>query len=281
MAQLSAQTTRLSDTLTLLTDDILRSGSRLAYEVEVLRGEAVSLSEAMKEGLQDDISNFLVGGLFSSLYLNDHVNGSEQITSGHGEPLASKPENAVVEPAPISHLRTLHLVRSRLQSVISTFDAALSWPLPPSSLSLTSSLISVSGPSASDAAQEEKGLEANKRLRDEVNDLLVMDGEEPIQAAEKRLDEIRNLASVWKGTAEEKARMKFVDGLAKQVQDKRREEAAQRQQFDDQASQPSKGRVDRLSSEIPRTASRAAGENTGAPGFLRNLQRLRDEIYLD
>jgi hypothetical protein len=47
LSHLSAHTTRLTNTLTQLTDEILRSGSRLAYEVEVLRGETLGLSEAL------------------------------------------------------------------------------------------------------------------------------------------------------------------------------------------------------------------------------------------
>jgi hypothetical protein len=57
----------LTGTLTQLTDEILRSGSRLAYEVEVLRGETLGLSEALTEGLQDDVAKFVPGGLDQDL----------------------------------------------------------------------------------------------------------------------------------------------------------------------------------------------------------------------
>ncbi len=60
LSQLNAHTTRLTNTLTQLTDDILRSGSRLAYEVELLRGETLSLAEALTEGLQGDIVKFVL-----------------------------------------------------------------------------------------------------------------------------------------------------------------------------------------------------------------------------
>lgn len=59
LSQLNAQTSRLTAVLTQLTDDILRSGARLAYEVDLLRGEAIGLSEALNEGLQDDIAHFV------------------------------------------------------------------------------------------------------------------------------------------------------------------------------------------------------------------------------
>lgn len=61
LSQLNAQTSRLTAILTQLTDDILRSGARLAYEVDLLRGEAIGLSEALNEGLQDDIALFASG----------------------------------------------------------------------------------------------------------------------------------------------------------------------------------------------------------------------------
>ena len=63
LSQLNAQTTRLSTVLTQLTDDILRSGGRLAYEVEVLRGETVGLSEALTDGLRPDVEKFVPSGL--------------------------------------------------------------------------------------------------------------------------------------------------------------------------------------------------------------------------
>src|SRR6266516_626914 len=55
LSHLGAHTTRLSSALTQLTDEILRSSSRLAYEVEVLRGETLGLSETLTDNLKDDI----------------------------------------------------------------------------------------------------------------------------------------------------------------------------------------------------------------------------------
>ncbi|KAI5302232.1 hypothetical protein KEM56_000896, partial [Ascosphaera pollenicola] len=54
ISQLSAQNARLSSTLTTLTDEIIRGGSRLAYEVEILRGEALGLEETLREKLEED-----------------------------------------------------------------------------------------------------------------------------------------------------------------------------------------------------------------------------------
>ncbi|MCJ1480596.1 hypothetical protein MMC06_000751 [Schaereria dolodes] len=301
IAQLSGQTTRLTDTLTQLTDDILRSGSRLAYEVEILRGEATSLSEAMTENLRPQITKFLPEGI-AVASTPPPTNGGHQQNQAKSEgvppnantiPNPSSPETPT-DPPPITHLRTLHHVRALLQRVIQTFDNALSWPLPPSALS--SSLISVSSSSSSSPAQsqqslEEKGLAASRTLRDSVTDLLSRGDDEGLVAAEARVEELRDLVGVWKGTAEEKARVKFVEGLAKMVQDRRREREQQVRHEEGRVGLLGGGGTEvgkgRSSGEVGRTQSQSRGAAGGAgpessgPGFLRNLQRLRDEIYLD
>ncbi|MCJ1282643.1 hypothetical protein MMC26_001968 [Xylographa opegraphella] len=273
VAQLSAQTSRLTTTLTALTDDIIRSGSRLAYEVEVLRGEAISLSETLTETLKPDIEKFVPGGLTvqshadaagSSLASPDGTRRSQQA-------IEDTPEAGNgTDPEALTSLRTLHHVRLSLQSIISIFDAALSWPLPPSTLSISSSLISVTSPSTdSHPSQEAAGQEAFTRFKNEINDLLAIGPEDGVLAAEKRVEELRELVGVWKGTVEEKPRMKFVDGLARTVAERRREVEA-------------KGGLkarERASTEAGLDGSKATGE--AGKGFLGNLQRLREEIYLD
>ncbi|MCJ1252845.1 hypothetical protein MMC24_000651 [Lignoscripta atroalba] len=334
IAQVSAQTSRLTDTLTDLTDDILRSGSRLAYEVEILRGEAISLSEALTEGLQFDISKFVPEGLaVSPPSPNDQAQAQAQQRQQEDERKeqegldTTEPSDTnthAAEPTPITRLRTLHLVRQRLHSTITTFDHALSWPLPPSSLSSTStststsnplpsSLITISAPSPPpssslhlhqphQATLEEQGLSAAHKLRSEISELLSTAAggedeeeeeeaeEERIEAAEARVQELRTLVGVWKGTVEEKARMKFVEGLARVVQE-RRVQLQQRQRDGRGGPVVSKGMGRSSSStEIARSQGKRGGESSsvgggggggGGPGFLRNLQRLRDEIYLD
>ena len=265
IAQLSAQTSRLSDTLTQLTDDILRSGSRLAYEVEVLRGEAISLSEVLTDGLHDDITKFVPNGLSTVPNADGEASRATELEgSANDEHVPSDHE-----PSSITHLRTLHHVRAQLQSVMTTFDLALSWPLPPSVLS--SSLISVAAsPSANDDL-ETKGQAASARLRGEIQSLLDLGGAEGILAAENRIEELKDLTGVWKGTAEEKVRGRFVEGLAKMVADRRRAEEGKgnivRREPDEKADREEK-----------KADARATG---GGPGFLKNLQRLRNEIYLE
>src|SRR5437588_3706036 len=99
-------------------------------------------------------------------------------------------------------------------------------PLAPSELSITSSLISVSAPepSSDTHTREEKAREATRKLRSEVINLLDSDGGgyAGLEAAATRVESLRSLMTVWKGTAEEKARAKFVESLAKVVDDRKR-----------------------------------------------------------
>lgn len=292
ISQLSAQTSRLSDTLSQVTDDILRSGSRLAYEVEVLRGKAISLTEALTEGLRDDITKFVPEALAITSSNEQTTDDASHARDLHDRSITGDNSNPESEPPPISRLRTLTLVRQRLDAVIHTFDLAMSWPLPPSlttsTLSLPSSLISVSAPDpAISPSQEEKGQAAARKLREEISNLLHANPSGTgIEQARLRVEELRDLATVWKGTAEERARVKFVEGLAKMVNEEEAKRQAQQESSrhaattrnTPAASQP---RVGRPSTDTERDPSRANGDQGGGgsgPSFLR---RLRDEIYLD
>ncbi|RDA93157.1 hypothetical protein CP533_3185 [Ophiocordyceps camponoti-saundersi (nom. inval.)] len=226
VSQLDGQTTRMTDTLTQLTDDILRSGSRLAYEVELLRGETVGLEESLHETLQDDVRQFVPGGLRRDA-------AGQETTSGGGD----SGEEAQ-DPDCIKQLQTLTLVREQLESVIKIFGAAMEFSFPPSEVSVGSSFLSVSAPEPGSEQQssEEKGQQALRRLRDEISELLGSNsggGDDndddlgsAVQGVEKaatRVAELKELASVWKGTAEEKGRNRFIDSLAKMVEDRHRE----------------------------------------------------------
>ena len=214
LSQLNAQASRLTTVLTQLTDDIIRSGSRLAYEVDVLRGEALSLSEAVDHGLRSEI------GLFTNLPSAGEAEQDEHA----GERNA---ESSVSEPQYISQLRMLTKVRQRLDSVIKVFGEAMQWTLPPSEVSITSSFISVSAPELGSESQsrEQKGKEFAERLRTEIADVVLRaeDSKAGFAAAQARLEALRDLAQVWKGTAEEKARIRFVENLTKLAEDRLRE----------------------------------------------------------
>jgi hypothetical protein len=238
--------------------------------VEVLRGDANALHESLTDTLHEDIQKLTVGEIATWA-----KNGEGQAAGGaDGQ-----------DPDFIKQLRMLGQVKARLEDVINVFGEAMKWPLPPSELSLTSSFISVSAPEpGSDGhTREEKGKEFAKKTRAEVTELLSHSAGDPdIEAAARKIEGLRQLASVWKGTVEERPRNRFVDSLEKLVEDKRRQVDAL------SVSQPAR-RLDgewQRSSSIPGRASSGQARpnnevSTAGGGLFRNLQRLRDEIYLD
>lgn len=277
LSQLNAQTSRLSNTLTQLTDEIIRSGSRLAYEVEVLRGETLGLTDSFENDLKKDIETFV-----PPVKSTDTSNGNAEAATENEA--ATTTVHAHGEPEFLDHLRELTTVRTRLDSVIKTFGSAMQWPLAPSELSLASSFISVSAPepgSDNDSrSREEKGKAYTDNLKAEINDLLVS-GAEGVEAANARVEELRVLADVWKGTAEEKARTRIVDTLQKSVDDKQR--VLEKTTMDSSRKpgvSPARGydyRYGGSSTEIPKVAN----EGGSGYGFLQNLKNLRSDMYLD
>lgn len=213
----------------------------------MLRGETVGLSETLTEGLQEDIVKFVPGGLEphlapkasqnaensgtrrrSSTILSPKIPTTPRIpTTPKQPPPEDLPPAQDDDPEYIKKLRTLTLVRTRLETVIQTFGDAMSWTFPPSEISVSSSFLSVSAPEpgSSQHSTEEKGQEISKKLRDEISDLLIGNGDpvEGIAAAAKRVEELKELASVWRGTAEERGRGKFVEGLARMVEERHAE----------------------------------------------------------
>ncbi|KAJ5492878.1 hypothetical protein N7539_001624 [Penicillium diatomitis] len=287
LSQISAQNVRLSSTLSQLSDEILRGGGRLAYEVELLRGETIGLSETLSETLDQDIAKFVPE---STADTQSRVTGTvhqetpkepteEAPSAVEGDEGEGAAERAVLptihEPEYIANLRTLNSVRARLEDVVQTFGDAMEWPLPPSEISFSSSFISVSGPElgAEGSDQEEKGQEVMRKIRAEITGLLDRDegGREGLEAASRRLEALRQLAVVWKGSAEEKARQRFVDALGRIV-DERRRNLDHKQAMAEQSQRAPRSRM-----EPPRDNDSGA---TGG-GLFRNLQRLREEIYLD
>jgi hypothetical protein len=275
LSHLSAHTTRLTSTLTQLTDEILRSGSRLAYEVEVLRGETLGLSEALSEGLQEDVVKFVPGGLDQDLTRKQsrtaETNGHRRRSSTATVPKTPTRDEPppIVDPPYIQQLRTLTLVRSRLDTVIKTFGDAMAWTFPPSEVSVSSSFLSVSAPEpgSEQHSTEEKGQLVSKKLRDEIADLLI--GGDPIdgiEAAAKRVEELKELAIVWKGTAEEKARVRFVENLAKMVEDRHRDLLREAEQD---------GRLRQRVETLHKDTDTGESKSQGGYGFINRLQKLR------
>lgn len=276
LSQLNAHTTRLSAILTQLTDDILRSGGRLAYEVEVLRGEAIGLTESLTDGLKSDITKFLPGGLSLAPQAGEGEDTSAVSTvdiTNASPGMVDVPKATTgaddITPSYLSDLRTLTTVRTRLESVIKVFGEAMHWTLPPSEVSLGASLISVSAPEpgTDNASQEQKGKEFAASLRSEIADLITGDPDTGKDKAEIRIQALRDLATVWKGTAEEKARTKFVEALVKLAEDKQREADRERER--------NKQRPARAGS-VPKPQAPAPQQRGG--GFLENLQRIRGYV---
>jgi uncharacterized phage infection (PIP) family protein YhgE len=278
LGQLNAQTSRLSTTLTQLTDEIIRSGSRLAYEVEVLRGETLGLTDALENDLKKDIEVFA-----SQSTEEDGEEGTvEAEDAGSSEPTAAEEakKSLNTEPEYLERLRTLTTIRERLDAVIKTFGSAMQWPIAPSELSLASSFISVSAPDSNDdtRSQEEKGKAFADSLRQEVNDLLAAGPEGP-EAANARVAELRELAEVWHGTAEEKARTKQVDALQKLVDDKRK--SSEKSNIDSgrtSAALPVRGHDLRYGSTEP---ARLQPDTGSGYGFLQNLRNLKNDMYME
>jgi hypothetical protein len=100
---------------------------------------------------------------------------------------------------------------------------------------------------------------------------LLADREDPIRGIEKaaqRIEELKELTRVWKGTAEEKGRTKFIEGLARMVEDRHKdllkevELAAKREGRNGDARQT-------------RAIQDGEGTPAGGYGLIGQLQRLR------
>lgn len=316
LTQLNAHTTRLATTLTQLTDDIIRSGSRLAYEVELLRGETLGLAETLTEGpLKEDLERFVPAGIehtatstrrgsFGSLAPatpfpemdKDSPPPPTPATAAAAADNIKKPATADVaadEPAYISQLRTLTLVRSRLDSVIKTFGDAMDFVFPPSEVSVSSGFLSVSAPDFPDMhtaskeqiSTEEKGQKTLRRLRDEISGLLAKGNPDPVKGVEdatKRVEELKELVTVWKGTAEEKGRQRFVENLARMVEDRHRELVKEAEAQKELTLRESRSRQDDDGSRREPASSEPgvpeARGSMGGYGFMTQWQKLRNGL---
>lgn len=262
LSKLNAHNIRSSSELTSLTDEVLRSGSRLAYEVEILRGDVNSFYDVLTDTLKSDIEHFV----------------REEPAAADGdldeEALPPVELGQKEDPAFISQLQRLSQVKARLETVIALFGEAMKWPVPPSEVSSASALISVSAPELGMQTTEEddKAREATKKIRVEIQDLLDSDGAGAggLDAATKRLDEYKQLSTIWKGTSEEKARARFIEGLSRLVEDRAR-------------NLESRGLNQRSGTNTPHRSSSQQGRPTrqDGGGLFRGLARLKDELYLE
>lgn len=212
-SQLNAHLNRLSTTLTQLTDEILRSGPRLAYDVEVLRGDTTTLAETMTQGLRRDVERFAP--------LESEVVGRDAVLSSSGVQ-STQATSGPGTPDYIDKLHTLSIVRSRLETVIKVFGDAIEWVIPPSETTNGSSFVSIAAPRKDDdlISLEAKGRAYSEDLRLELSDILTGGEPDAVRIALDRMATLKALAEVWKGTAEEKARIAFVESLTGFVRDR-------------------------------------------------------------
>lgn len=292
LSQLNAQATRISNALTQLTDEIIRSGGRLAYEVEVLRGETLNLTDSFENGLRQDMELFVPGSKETPADGKPGDTPSEA-NDAKNNPAAQHP-TSTTEPEYLDRLRTLTAVRARLDAVIKVFGEAMQWPIAPSELSLTSSLISVSTPDSADGKSlEEKGKAFSEKLRNEILELVSPAGSEDgagggIEAAQARIADLRSLVEVWTGTAEEKARGKLVDGLQRLVDERvkalgnsnKGATAAGRAGAGNSNGLPARG-IDMRYGNLDSSAGAAGAAAPGGYGFLQNLRNLKTDVYLE
>lgn len=93
------------------------------------------------------------------------------------------------------------------------------------------------------------------------------------------MGELRECVGVWKGTGEEKARGRFVDGLEGLVEEEKRRRRGRRSGDGREGNLKADHEDGKSTATSVATAARSGGaEVSSGPGFLR---RLRDEIYME
>jgi hypothetical protein len=287
LSQINAQTSRVSNGLTRLTDDIVRSGGKLVYEVELLRGEVLSTNDAISIRLKHDMDllappahvanasfarDMLANPDGKDIKTEDQSDVLTDVSLTHGD--------AELEPEFLVRLRTLTTIRTRLDAVVKVFGSAMQWPVAPSEVtSNASAIISISAPGSEGSDGEEKAKAYLESLQSELAASLAA-GVEGLEVATAKVDEMRDLAEVWKGTSEEKARAKVVEGLQKLVDEKaktlntgRRMGATQGSRLMDYRYGGFDGSA--VASKITKTAT------AGGYGFLQNLRDFKNEMYAD
>ncbi|KAM0718940.1 hypothetical protein Q7P37_006012 [Cladosporium fusiforme] len=208
LTQLNASTARLSNTLTQLTDEIIRTGGRLAYEVEVLRSETTGLTDSLESGKENGLKREieLLAPARKGMVGDEDKNAQEEGFT------PAAPSSS--EPSHLPSLRELSTLRTRLDSVIRIFGAATAWPAEPAPNNNNSE------------AESQKAKDYTEALQAEISTLL---SNNDLAAAVARVEELRALAEVWKGTAEEKARGRVVEGLGKMVEERRESDVCWRE----------------------------------------------------
>ncbi|KAF8421453.1 hypothetical protein EV426DRAFT_609296 [Tirmania nivea] len=219
LSTLDIQTHRLITHLQNLTDEILRVAPRLTYEVEVLRGGVVGLGEDLEK----------VGckvAKFSPLAPKE----SSDSTSDGGDGLNN------TKPEALRRLETLSTIRARLEEVIAIFGEAMNWPLPvPTSESIThntNSNLGVNSPSyynlspvpspppfIKEMNKTNNAAKASTKTINPTAEISYLLAANLVPQARSRIEELRLLAGVFKGTIEEDTRLELVEELDRRVRE--------------------------------------------------------------
>ncbi|KAF8468940.1 hypothetical protein BDZ91DRAFT_721428 [Kalaharituber pfeilii] len=216
LSALDIQTHKLIVHMQNLTDEILRVAPRLSYEVEVLRGGVVSLGEDL-ERVGSQVATF------------NPTSVDEDQSTEHGKPDVLK------------KLETLSTIRARLEEVIEIFGNAMNWPPPvPSSdntnirsdnnLGVHSPLYHSFSPAPSpppfikEMNKASNAMKATNKSVYPAAEVSYLLASSLIAQARERIDELRLLAGVFKGTVEENSRMDLIDELDKRVKEAEKSE---------------------------------------------------------
>ncbi|PHH51330.1 hypothetical protein CFIMG_008719RA00001 [Ceratocystis fimbriata CBS 114723] len=292
--KLNMHSTRLTAALTQMTDDILRGSGRLAYEVELMRGEVLGLSEALDETLQDDIKKFVPEGIDSTTVVPPRPTATLDAAAPPPSAMATESKDTTKDVNPesssdflklspndpecIHQLQRLTVVRERLESVIRTFGEAMEFVFPPSELSVASSFLSVSAPEpgSDDQSLEEKGQQVLQKLRQEIADLLD-DKDDPITGVENatsRIEKLKDLNIIWQGTVEEKGRTKFIESLVLMVTERHEQllRASEAKAAAEKAARTPGGKAAATSS------TQESAPVSGYAGFMSQFQKIREAV---
>lgn len=181
--------------LNTLTDEILRLSPRLAYSVDLLRSDVVSLGEEL------------------------------QVVA------------AVDRPSGLERLEMLSTVRERVEEVVKVFGEAMDWSIG-------------------------EGEEAKKGAKDPVGEVAYLLASGDLKRAREKVEALKMLASVFRGTVEGPARMAVVEKLDAKVG------AAERAHDEKLVGRKS-------SDERPRKPVEPKKEESGYYGLIEQLKGLR------
>lgn len=219
LSSLDIQTHRLITHLQNLTDEILRVAPRLSYEVEVLRGGVVGLGEDLEK----------VGSKVARFSPSVPKESADAMSDGEDGLNNTKPEV-------LKRLEALSAIRARLEEVIAIFGEAMNWPLPVatsenttqntnSNLGVNSPLYYNLSPAPSpppfikEMNKTNNAAKAATKVVNPTAEISYLLAANLVPQARSRIEELRLLAGVFKGTVEADTRLELVEELARRVKE--------------------------------------------------------------